>query len=104
MQKSVACHCLTTLYVIQAALSGRDVVGIAQTGSGKTAAFLLPMVVHCAAQARVRAGQGPIAIVIAPVRELAEQIHREARRFGATRLLHEQPLEVEPRFVHWQHF
>jgi hypothetical protein len=66
--------------LLQAALSGRDVVGIAQTGSGKTAAFLLPMVVHCVAQPRVREGQGPIVIIIAPVRELAEQIHREARR------------------------
>jgi superfamily II DNA/RNA helicase len=64
----------------QAALSGRDVVGVAQTGTGKTAAFLLPLVIHVAAQPRVRPGEGPAAIVLAPTRELAEQIHREARR------------------------
>ena len=64
----------------QAALSGRDVLGLATTGSGKTAAFLLPLVVHVAAQASVKAGEGPVAIVLAPTRELAEQIHVEARK------------------------
>ena len=68
--------------VVQAALSGRDVVGLAKTGSGKTAAFLLPVVVHVAAQARARTGDGPVAVVLAPTRELAEQIHAEARRCG----------------------
>ena len=65
---------------LQAALSGRDVLGLAKTGSGKTAAFLLPLVVHVAAQARVKAGQGPAALVLSPTRELAEQIHVESRR------------------------
>lgn len=65
---------------LQAALSGRDVLGIAKTGSGKTAAFVLPMVVHISQQARVRQGEGPIGVVLAPTRELAEQIHQDARR------------------------
>lgn len=65
---------------MQAALSGRDVLGIAKTGSGKTAAFLLPLVVHVEAQPRVLPGESPVALCIAPTRELAEQIHREARR------------------------
>jgi DEAD/DEAH box helicase len=65
---------------VQAALSGRDVLGLAKTGSGKTAAFLLPLVVHVADQRRVGAGEGPVAIVLAPTRELAEQIHVESRR------------------------
>lgn len=65
---------------MQAALSGRDVLGIAKTGSGKTAAFVLPMVVHISQQARVRQGEGPIGVVLAPTRELAEQIHQDARR------------------------
>ena len=63
-------------------LSGADVVGIAQTGSGKTAAFLLPMVVHVMDQRYLEVGEGPIAVIVAPTRELAEQIHREARRFS----------------------
>eukprot|EP00892_Ulva_mutabilis_P001353 jgi/Ulvmu1/11218/UM072_0055.1 len=68
--------------VLPAALSGRDILGIAKTGSGKTAAFLLPLAVHVEAQPRVRPGESPVALCLAPTRELAEQIHREARRFG----------------------
>jgi ATP-dependent RNA helicase DDX42 len=106
--------------------------GIAQTGSGKTAAFVLPMLVHIMDQPELRKGEGPIAVIVAPIRccaessmpcwtwingsgmtaqrrqklcvskvvgnccitceltclvvlshrELAEQIHTEARRFG----------------------
>jgi len=64
---------------LPAVLSGRDVLGIAKTGSGKTAAFVLPLVVHCMDQRELERGEGPIALVAAPTRELAEQIHREAR-------------------------
>ena len=56
--------------------------GVAKTGSGKTAAFVLPMVVHVMDQPELEGGQGPIAVIVAPTRELAEQIHREARRFS----------------------
>ena len=38
---------------IPAGLGGRDIIGIAKTGSGKTAAYLLPMVVHCIDQVSV---------------------------------------------------
>lgn len=41
---------------IPAALSGRDVIGIAQTGSGKTAAFLWPMIVHIMDQPALKEG------------------------------------------------
>ncbi|GJP78338.1 hypothetical protein CLOP_g8656 [Closterium sp. NIES-67] len=63
-------------------LSGRDVIGVAKTGSGKTAAFVLPLIVHAADQPRAGRGEGPIALICAPTRELAAQIHGEARRFG----------------------
>jgi len=66
------------------ALSGRDVVGIADTGSGKTLAFLLPAVVHIMAQPQMRRGDGPICLVIAPTRELAQQIQEECAKFGAS--------------------
>ncbi len=56
--------------------------GIAKTGSGKTAAFLIPMFVHIQDQPELEKGAGPIGVVAAPTRELAEQIHKEARRFG----------------------
>lgn len=55
-----------------------EIQGVAQTGSGKTATFILPMVVHIAAQRVLEAGEGPIGVIMAPTRELAEQIHRES--------------------------
>ncbi len=55
---------------------------LAKTGSGKTAAFVLPMLVHVLDQPEPQKGQGPVALVLAPTRELAEQIHKEARRFA----------------------
>ena len=64
------------------ALSGRDMIGIASTGSGKTAAFVLPMLTHVMAQPELRKGDGPIALILAPTHELAEQIVKEARRFA----------------------
>jgi ATP-dependent RNA helicase DDX46/PRP5 len=63
-------------------MSGRDVIGVAKTGSGKTLAFLLPILRHVALQERPTAGEGPIAILVAPTRELAIQIYGEAKRFA----------------------
>ena len=64
------------------ALSGKDVVGIADTGSGKTLTFLLPAIVHILAQEELRRGDGPIVLILAPTRELAVQIHSEVEKFG----------------------
>merc|ERR1719230_1658536 len=64
------------------ALSGRDMVGIAETGSGKTLSFLLPAIVHINAQPYLSKGDGPIVLVMAPTRELACQIQEECNRFG----------------------
>lgn len=57
-------------------LSGHDLIGIAATGSGKTLGFGLPMLRHIKAQrdAGVVTGKGPLALVMAPTRELALQI------------------------------
>lgn len=57
------------------ALSGRDLVGIANTGSGKTIAYLLPGIVHIMAQELVEAGDSPIMLVIVPTRELCIQVY-----------------------------
>jgi superfamily II DNA/RNA helicase len=65
------------------ALQGRDMVGIAQTGSGKTLAYVLPAVVHINHQPRLERGDGPIALVLAPTRELAQQIQQVTNEFGA---------------------
>ena len=64
------------------ALSGRDVVGIAQTGSGKTAAFLIPALLHIAAQPPLLRNDGPICLVLVPTRELAQQVLAVARDFA----------------------
>ncbi|CAI5734115.1 unnamed protein product [Peronospora destructor] len=67
---------------LPAIMSGRDVIGIAKTGSGKTLAFLLPMFRHILAQPLLQDKEGPIGIVMAPARELAQQIYVEARKFS----------------------
>jgi len=62
-------------------LAGRDVLGIAQTGTGKTAAFALPILTRLAAGTR-RPGAAPRALVLAPTRELASQIAETFRALG----------------------
>lgn len=64
------------------ALSGANMVGIAKTGSGKTLAYILPAIIHINNQPRLRRGDGPIALVLAPTRELAQQIQSVTQEFG----------------------
>jgi len=64
------------------AMSGRDVIGVAQTGSGKTLTFLLPSIVHINAQPQLARGDGPIVLMLSPTRELACQTKRECDKFG----------------------
>ncbi|XP_061625696.1 probable ATP-dependent RNA helicase DDX17 isoform X2 [Phyllopteryx taeniolatus] len=64
------------------ALSGKDMVGIAQTGSGKTLAYLLPSIVHINHQPYLGRGDGPICLVLAPTRELAQQVQQVASDYG----------------------
>jgi len=66
---------------IPAIMSGRDVIGIAKTGSGKTLAFLLPLFRHIMDQRPLEEGEGCIALILTPTRELAMQIFTEAKRF-----------------------
>jgi len=61
------------------ALKGRDVLGLAQTGTGKTAAFALPILHHLAT---TQPKKGVRCLVIAPTRELAEQILQSFRELG----------------------
>ncbi len=60
-------------------MSGRDVIGIAETGSGKTIAYLLPLIRHVLDQRPVKNGEGPISLIMAPTRELAFQISIEVK-------------------------
>ncbi len=65
---------------IPAVLNGRDLMGLAQTGTGKTAAFLLPIIAQLLKrpEAQRRTGRKARLLVLAPTRELAEQIHEAA--------------------------
>lgn len=69
---------------IPIALKGNDVLGCAETGSGKTASFGIPMIQHCLHQRPLRRGDGPMGLVLAPTRELAQQIEREIKDFSRT--------------------
>ena len=62
-----------------AIMAGRDIIAIASTGSGKTIAYLLPMVRHCLDQQRLQAGEGPIGLVLVPTRELTMQVQCSPR-------------------------
>lgn len=66
---------------IPAIMSGRDTIGVAKTGSGKTMAFLLPMFRHIKDQRPLEMMEGPIAMILTPTRELAVQIHKECKPF-----------------------
>uniref|UniRef100_A0A1A9ZG53 RNA helicase n=1 Tax=Glossina pallidipes TaxID=7398 RepID=A0A1A9ZG53_GLOPL len=66
------------------AMSGHNFVGIAKTGSGKTLGYILPAIVHINNQQPLSRGEGPIALVLAPTRELAQQIQQVATEFGSS--------------------
>ncbi|PQE25282.1 hypothetical protein CJF32_00008568 [Rutstroemia sp. NJR-2017a WRK4] len=70
---------------IPIALQARDLIGVAVTGSGKTAAFLLPLLVYISELPPLNEytkNDGPYAIILAPTRELAQQIETEAKKFA----------------------
>jgi len=64
-------------------LAGRDLLGAAQTGTGKTAGFTLPMLQRLAANAPQGGGKSPVrALILVPTRELAAQVHESVRNYG----------------------
>ncbi len=71
---------------IPVGLEFRDMIGIAETGSGKTAAFGIPMISYILSLPDERrkciAAEGPLACIMAPTRELAIQIHEECLKFA----------------------
>ncbi|KAF8078031.1 P-loop containing nucleoside triphosphate hydrolase protein [Lyophyllum atratum] len=67
-------------------LQNRDIIGIAETGSGKTAAFVIPMLAFISNLAPFTDDNrhlGPYSLILAPTRELAQQIESEARKFAS---------------------
>ncbi|EHL02431.1 putative Pre-mRNA-processing ATP-dependent RNA helicase prp5 [Glarea lozoyensis 74030] len=69
------------MQAIPAIMSGRDVIGVAKTGSGKTIAFMLPIFRHIRDQKPLEGSDGPIGLIMTPTRELATQIHKECKPF-----------------------
>jgi ATP-dependent RNA helicase RhlE len=68
---------------IQPALDGRDIIGCAQTGTGKTAAFVLPLLHRLAAENGSHKRDHHVrALVLTPTRELAHQVHDAVRTYG----------------------
>nr|NP_609888.2 uncharacterized protein Dmel_CG10333 [Drosophila melanogaster]AAF53680.2 uncharacterized protein Dmel_CG10333 [Drosophila melanogaster]AAX33370.1 RH55640p [Drosophila melanogaster]AOQ15053.1 CG10333-PA [synthetic construct] len=67
-------------------LQNRDIIGVAETGSGKTLAFLIPLLSWIQSLPKIErledVDQGPYAIIMAPTRELAQQIEEETTKFG----------------------
>jgi ATP-dependent RNA helicase DeaD len=74
--------------VIPPALRGKDVIGQAQTGTGKTAAFILPFLNRW----RPHRLKGPIGLVMTPTRELALQVAKEAEKLAPSRQFHTVPV------------
>jgi ATP-dependent RNA helicase RhlB len=68
--------------VIPRAIRGEDVAAQAQTGTGKTAAFLISLFTRMLRVPVIDSGDSPQALIIAPTRELADQIFHEAERLG----------------------
>src|SRR5690606_16703113 len=64
--------------VVPVALEGRDVIGIAQTGTGKTLAYVLPLLMRIA---QGKAGRNQL-LVLTPTRELAVQVHHVFEEYG----------------------
>lgn len=71
---------------IPVGLQNRDLIGIAQTGSGKTAAFMIPMlsfIMRLPPLTERNRADGPYALILAPTRELAQQLESEALKFSS---------------------
>lgn len=62
-------------------LCGHDLIAIAETGSGKTLAFVIPGLIHLISQSRSERGSGPVMLILAPTRELANQINDQVKLF-----------------------
>ena len=62
-------------------MQGRDCIGVAKTGSGKTMAFVLPMLRHIKDQPSLAPGDGPVGLIMAPTRELVQQIGKDIKKF-----------------------
>lgn len=66
-------------------IQNRDIIGIAETGSGKTASFVIPLLTYISDLPKIteeNMAEGPYALIMAPTRELAQQIEEETIKFA----------------------
>ena len=82
---------------IPTVLKGRDLLGIAQTGTGKTAAFMLPSIDRLASPTSAAGPRACRMLVLAPTRELASQIAESARAYSRFSQLGWRPCSAAPR-------
>lgn len=78
MAKNITKPSPVQMQVIPTALSGRDVIGIASTGSGKSLSFILPLIMFCLEQEKSLPfceNEGPYGLILVPSRELAQQLY-----------------------------
>ena len=68
-------------------LSGENLVAVAATGSGKTMAFMIPAIMHVNDQPPLDPDDGPLVLVLAPTRELVQQISTVATQYGAKSMI-----------------
>nr|WCJ13147.1 vasa [Exaiptasia diaphana] len=69
-------------YTFPIVQGGRDLMACAQTGSGKTVAYLLPTITNMIKRGLPSASRSPLVLILAPTRELVKQIYQEARKFS----------------------
>ena len=80
-------------------LAGHDLIGIAQTGTGKTAAFVLPILAKLAAMSRDGGPRHIRALIVAPTRELVAQIEENVRGYGKHLSLRAATILLESRLL-----
>jgi ATP-dependent RNA helicase RhlE len=78
--------------VIPLALAGHDIIGCAQTGTGKTAAFVLPILQHLAANKGQHKGRPIRSLILVPTRELAQQVDEFVKMYGRFSTIQSTPL------------
>ncbi|GBG63629.1 hypothetical protein CBR_g38940 [Chara braunii] len=69
------------MQAIPCLLQGRDVIALAETGSGKSLAYVLPLLMRLHSKPAANAGDGPTALIIVPSRELVDQVYTLVARF-----------------------
>ena len=95
------------LQAIPAAIAGKDIIGCSQTGTGKTAAFVLPILHRLSTQPSSATQRVPRALVLTPTRELCVQVNESVRKYGKFLSIHTMAVyggsNISSQIKHLQH-